>query len=181
MPLMRANRSLEALTGTVVIAAGALLLAFVYSGTGKKQEPGYDVRATFKRTDGLFYGAQVRLSGMVVGKVTGYKLDDAYRAVVTLHLKPGVELPKDSAALIHSDGLLGSKYVELQPGGDEDVIKPGGAITYTQDSVDLVDLLDKIVAVAEARRADFAKSLTPAVKPDISATPAPSMLQGRSP
>lgn len=183
MPLMRSNRGLEAATGAVVVAAGALLLAFVYSGTGKKQDPGYDVRATFKRTDGLFYGAQVRLSGMVVGKVTGYKLDDAYRAVVTLHMKPGVELPKDSAALIHSDGLLGAKYIELQPGGDEDVIKPNGAITYTQDSVDLVDLLDKIVAVAEARRAEFAKSQAPAATLDAppTTTPVPSMLQGRSP
>lgn len=185
MPLMRVGRGLEAGTGVAVIAAGALLLGYVYSGTGKKVDPGYDVRATFKKTDGLVYGAQVRLSGMVVGKVTGYKLDDSYRAVVTLHLQPGVELPKDTSALIHTDGLLGSKYVELQPGGDEDLIKPNGAVLYTQDSVDLVELLDKIVSMAKARRVEFQKSLAPPPaegesEPEPQASQ-PSMLQGRSP
>jgi phospholipid/cholesterol/gamma-HCH transport system substrate-binding protein len=181
MPLMRSNRSLEAWTGAMVMAAGAFLLATVYSGSGKKVEPGYDVRATFKKTDGLMYGAQVRLSGMVVGKVAGYKLDDSYRAIVTLHIKPGVELPKDTSALIHTDGLLGAKYIELQPGGDEDVIKPNGAVVYTQDSVDLVDLLEKIVAMAKARRAEFAKSLEPKTEAAPAPTSAPSILQGRSP
>ncbi|CAA6603902.1 ABC-type transport system involved in resistance to organic solvents, periplasmic component [Rhodospirillaceae bacterium LM-1] len=170
----------------MVIAAGALLLAYVYSGTGKKEEPGYDVRATFKRTDGLSYGAQVRLSGIVVGKVAGYKLDDSYRAIVTLRLKPGVELPKDSSALIHTDGLLGAKYIELQPGGDAENLKAGNAITYTQDSVDLVDLLEKIVGMAKARRAEFAKSLAPPAAPEPEVLPSlpstgPTLLQGRSP
>lgn len=186
MPLLRVGQKIEATTGVLVVAAGAFLLATVYSGSGKKVEAGYDVRATFKKTDGLAYGAQVRLSGMVVGKVSGYKLDDAYRAIVTLHLQPGVELPKDSSALIHSDGLLGAKYVELQPGGDEDNIKPNGAIVYTQDSVDLVELLDKIVTMAKARRAEFQKSLAPpqpapANEPALVHPGQPTTLQGRSP
>jgi phospholipid/cholesterol/gamma-HCH transport system substrate-binding protein len=174
---MRSNRSMEAWTGAVVLAAGAFLLAHVYSGSGKKVDPGYDVRATFKKTDGLVYGAQVRMSGLVIGKVSGYRLDDTYRAIVTMHIKPGFELPKDSSALIHSDGLLGAKYIEIQPGGDEENVKANGALIYTQDSVDLVELLEKIVAMAKARRAEFAKSLE--AKPEEAS--GATTLQGRSP
>ncbi|TAN49839.1 MAG: outer membrane lipid asymmetry maintenance protein MlaD [Rhodospirillales bacterium] len=181
MPLMRTNRSLEAWTGAAVLLAGVFLLGHVYSGTGKKDVPGYDLRATFKRTDGLGYGAEVRMSGLVVGHVTGYRLDESYRAVVTLHLNPDIALPLDTAALIHTDGLLGAKYVELQPGGDDANIKPNGAVVYTQDSVDLVDLLEKIVAMAKARRAEFAKSLAAPTVPAAPAADTSSLLQGRSP
>ncbi len=187
MPLMRSNRSIEAWTGAAVILTGALLLGYVNSGTGKKEAPGYDLRATFKRTNGLGYGAEVRMSGMVIGRVTGYRLDESYRSVVTLRLNPDIALPKDTAALIHTDGLLGAKYIELQPGGDDANIKPGGSLVYTQDSLDLVDLLEKIVAMAKARRAEFAKSLAPAPPPpssessDPPSTPAPTLLLGRSP
>jgi phospholipid/cholesterol/gamma-HCH transport system substrate-binding protein len=59
----------------------------------------------------------------------------------------------DTAALIHTDGLLGSKYIELQPGGEDKLVKPGGAVIYTQDAVDIIDLLEKIVDQAKSKRA----------------------------
>lgn len=150
---MIAVRTKEALTGTLVLLAGLLFIAQAYMGSSRKTEPGYDVSVTFQRTDGLFEGAAVRLSGMVVGRVTAFRLDDSFRAITTLRLRPDVKLPADTAALIHSDGLLGAKYIELQPGGDEKIIRPGGTIVYAQDSVDLVDLLEKIVNQAKAKRA----------------------------
>ncbi|MCC7166888.1 MAG: outer membrane lipid asymmetry maintenance protein MlaD [Rhodospirillales bacterium] len=150
---MIAVRTKEALTGTLVFLAGLLFIAQAYMGSSRKTEPGYDVSVTFQRTDGLFEGAAVRLSGMVVGRVTAFRLDESFRAITTLRLRPDVKLPADTAALIHSDGLLGAKYIELQPGGDEKIIRPGGTIVYAQDSVDLVDLLEKIVNQAKAKRA----------------------------
>ncbi|MCC7168294.1 MAG: MCE family protein [Rhodospirillales bacterium] len=159
---MIASRAKEAITGSIVFLVGVLFIAQAYLGSSRKTEPGYDVTVTFARTDGLFEGAAVRLSGMVVGRVTGFRLDDSFRAITRLRIRPEVKLPADTAALIHSDGLLGAKYIELQPGGEEKMIRAGGAIAYVQDSVDLIDLLEKIVAQAKAKREAPAPSESPA-------------------
>ena len=51
----------------------------------------------------------------------------------------------DTAAKITSDGLLGSNYVALEPGGDEKMIADGGEITATQDPVNIVDLVGRFI------------------------------------
>ena len=82
------------------------------------------------------------------GSLTGLDLPDGLDAVITvqnyhdLHLKP---FPVDTAAKITSDGLLGSNYVALEPGGDEKMIADGGQITATQDPVNIVDLVGRFI------------------------------------
>ena len=38
-------------------------------------------------------------------------------------------MPADSAAMIQTDGLLGGKFVELEPGGALDILEPGQSST----------------------------------------------------
>ena len=64
---------------------------------------------------------------------------------MTMRINNGVEIPTDTAAAIISEGLLGGKYLDLRPGGDETNIKPGGEITYTQESILVEELLQKII------------------------------------
>ncbi len=149
---MAASRNTETFTGAMVILTGVLAFTYLYTGTGKKEVEGYDVYATFNSTDGLRDGAAVRLSGVKVGTVAGYVLDERFRAKVTLRLVKETRLPSDSAALIHTDGLLGEKYIELQPGGEDKLLAPGGTLSFTQDSIIIVDLMEKIVEQAKARR-----------------------------
>lgn len=152
------TRSRETLIGAVVVAAFVALLAVNALGNRSESSDGYDLRAAFQRTDGLAVGADVRLAGIVVGRVAEQRLDDDFRAHVTLRLLPGTELPRDSAAIIETDGLLGGKYIEIQPGGDMDVLRPGERIEFTQDSVVIEDILARIVAQANARRAAAAQA-----------------------
>ena len=60
-------------------------------------------------------------------------------------MRNDVKLPKDSAAIITSESLLGGKYLSLQPGGDETMLQPGQTITITQSSVSLEELLGKFI------------------------------------
>ncbi|MFA7431846.1 MAG: outer membrane lipid asymmetry maintenance protein MlaD [Rhodospirillaceae bacterium] len=144
----------ETLIGAGVLGALALALALNAAGTGRESasSDSYDLRAVFQRTDGLIVGAQVRLAGLPVGRVVEQTLDDRYRAHVSLRINGQYLLPEDSSAIIETDGLLGGKYIELQPGADEDMLPPGGVIEYTQDSVVIEDILARIVAQAKARR-----------------------------
>ncbi|HIJ38947.1 MAG TPA: MCE family protein [Rhodospirillaceae bacterium] len=151
MALAGADR--EAFIGGAVLALGAIILAAAYGVTGRSAVPGYDVHARFNKAEGISMGADVRLSGVSVGRVTGMELDNKYHVMMTVRLAPSVALPTDSAALIQTDGLLGAKYVALQPGADETNLRPGEEIGTTQDSMDMQDLLGMIIAEAKAKRA----------------------------
>ncbi|MBW7850848.1 MAG: outer membrane lipid asymmetry maintenance protein MlaD [Rhodospirillales bacterium] len=137
--------------GAAVVLVVAAAIFYVFFGEGRNQLPGYDLTAEFRRIDGLTVGGEVRMAGVVVGQVAAADLSAGYRPLVRLRIQPGIEIPADSAALIHTDGLLGAKYVELQPGGDLDNLKPGDRFAYTQDAVVLQDLLETIVAEVKMR------------------------------
>ncbi|MGE5503948.1 MAG: outer membrane lipid asymmetry maintenance protein MlaD [Actinomycetota bacterium] len=140
--------------GAIVVLVGAALFAMAYSVGGKSQPKGdgYTLTARFHKADGITVGSAVRLSGVPVGRVIDLELDDTYRAVTTLQLARNVALTDDTAAAIQTDGLLGAKYIELKPGGDEAVLKPGSEIRYTQDAVVVEDLLQMIIQQGRAKR-----------------------------
>lgn len=112
----------------------------------------YDVNARFNRTDGLLVGDWVRMAGMNIGKVIDAKLDEHYKAILTLEVKDGIKIPDDSSASIVSSGLMGPKYIEIEPGGSEDYIPQNGEFSYTQDAMVIDELLDRIVSMGKANR-----------------------------
>ncbi len=139
------NSIVETLIGAVVIVVAVFFLFFAYSSSGAGPvSGGYDVTARFNRVDGVNVGTDVRLSGIKVGTVSKLSLDPkSYNAVLTIDLENSIKLPDDSSVRITSDGLLGSQYLSIEPGGSMDMIKPGGQIEYTQGSVDLIGLVSK--------------------------------------
>lgn len=139
------------------VAFGIILISGLFLSVRKNishVEDGkyYQIQARFNRTDGLLVGDLVRLAGMNVGKVVDAKLDDDFKAVLTLEIKDSVVLPDDSSASIVSSGLMGSKYIEIEPGGSEDMLSPGGEFAYTQDAMVVEELLDRIVGIGKANR-----------------------------
>ena len=141
-------------TGICAIIAFAVLLFFMaFSGNDYKHidENFYHVNATFGRTDGLLVGDKVRMSGVDIGRVVGATLDDNYNAVLKLEIKAGLNIPDDSSASIVSSGLMGNKYIEIEPGGSEDFIPDNGEFSYTQDAMVLEELLDRIVSIGKSK------------------------------
>lgn len=112
----------------------------------------YALNARFGRTDGLLIGDKVRLAGITVGRVVDAKLDDHFNAIMTLEVKDGIHIPDDSSASIVSSGIMGNKYIEIEPGGSEDFLQPGGEFSYTQDAMVIEELLDRIVSIGKSKR-----------------------------
>ena len=79
------------------------------------REAGRRVDAVFDSVEGLDDKAAVRVAGVRVGRVDGIALDGR-RARVTLLLDSGVPLAEGAQATIASLGLLGDKFVQLDPG-----------------------------------------------------------------
>jgi phospholipid/cholesterol/gamma-HCH transport system substrate-binding protein len=81
-----------------------------------------------------------------VGSVNQEHIDpQSFQAVVALTVRDDIKLPKDTAAIVTSESLLGGKYLSLQPGGDTTMLQPGQSITITQSSVSLEELLGKFI------------------------------------
>ncbi|MEQ8390170.1 MAG: outer membrane lipid asymmetry maintenance protein MlaD [Thalassospira sp.] len=140
------NRLIETLAGAAVIAVAVVFAGYSYSRAGLDTVEGYELKASFNRIDGLVVGNDVRISGVKVGSVTAQDLDpNTYMAVVKMSVRSDLTLPLDSSAKIASDGLLGGKFVALEPGGDIDMIEEGGEIEYTQGSVNLEDLIGQVI------------------------------------
>ena len=136
----------ETVMGAVVLLVALAFVALAYTVGDLRSVEGYPLIAKFDRVDGLVVGSDVRMSGIKVGTVVKQELDPkTYLAVVTINVKPEVKLPRDSSAQIASDGLLGDKYLSVQAGAEEDMLKPGHEIEHTQGSVDIVSLVGRMI------------------------------------
>jgi phospholipid/cholesterol/gamma-HCH transport system substrate-binding protein len=142
---MRGN-VIETVLGAVVIVVAAFFLVFAYTSANLRTVKGYALEARFASAAGLNTGADVRISGIKVGTVTEQHLDpQSFQAVVRLQLQNDVKLPLDSTAAIATEGLLGATYLQLQPGGDSEMLKPGATIEYTQSAISLQDLIGRFM------------------------------------
>jgi phospholipid/cholesterol/gamma-HCH transport system substrate-binding protein len=137
---------LETLMGAVVLIVAGAFLVFAYNASEIRVEDGYTVSAKFNNATGISLGSDVRIGGIKVGVVSAMKLDPkTYDAVLSMQINNTTPLPKDSSAAIVSSGLLGEKYVQLSPGGDDAMLKDGDKIEFTQSTVNLEEMIGKFM------------------------------------
>jgi len=137
---------IETVLGAMVLLVAAVFLIFAYTSSDIKPVQGYMVTARFNSIDGLTVGSDVRIGGVKVGSVVGQDLDqETYQAVVNFTVRPDVRLPDDTQVSITSSGLLGGKYLKLDPGSDENLIGQGDELGNTRDVISLEELLGKVI------------------------------------
>jgi len=141
-----ANNAIETVMGAVVLAVAGGFLAFAYNNGSVKAIEGYAVTASFTNVSGISPGSAVRIGGIKVGVVETLTLDPkSYNAIATMRVGNHVVLPKDSSAAVQSTGLLGDKFIGIEPGGDDQNLSDGGKIAYTQPSVSIEEMIGKFV------------------------------------
>ncbi|MDP6603732.1 MAG: MlaD family protein [Rhodospirillales bacterium] len=139
----------ESVLGAVVLLVAGMFVYFAYSTAEIKAVEGYEVTAAFFKVGGLKKGSDVRISGIKVGTVVDLSLDaETYDALATLSIMPTIKLPADTVAAIASDGILGGKYVRLEPGRDEMPLESGEIISRTKDFRSLEDQVGEIIFLA---------------------------------
>ena len=141
-----ASSTVEAVIGAAVIAVAGGFFYYAAQTADVNVGGTYALTANFRRADGLTTGGDVRISGVKVGTVRSMDLDtNTFEARVVLTLRNDIQVPDDSAATIQSDGLLGGSHVSIQPGGSDFMLEPGAAFTYTQGSVNIMDLVNRAI------------------------------------
>ncbi len=145
---MKKNTNIYFLVGLFVCIGflGLLILAFRVGGLAFTSQRSYEIHAIFSDVSGLTTRADVSIAGVNVGRVLDIDLeDDAQRAKVIMAINENIQLPIDTSASIRTSGLLGSKYVGLYVGADEEILAPGDTIFDTQSSLQLEDLIGKFL------------------------------------
>jgi phospholipid/cholesterol/gamma-HCH transport system substrate-binding protein len=150
------SNKVETLVGAAVVALalGFFFYASKTAGVGGAVSGGYTVIAEFDNAEGINVGTDVRLAGIKIGTVTGQSLNaENYMARVEMTLDPKVSLSDDTAAKVSSEGLLGGKFIAMEPGGSETKLANGSMMTLTQGAVDIWSLISSAM---------FDKAKTPA-------------------
>jgi phospholipid/cholesterol/gamma-HCH transport system substrate-binding protein len=112
-----------AIIAALALALNVSKLPFISSG--------HTVYADFKDAAGLQKGNNVRVAGVLVGKVTSVKLDgDVVK--VGMNVNGGTHVDDGSAADIKIETLLGQVYVALTPSGTSKL--PGNTIQAADTS-----------------------------------------------
>lgn len=140
---------IETIMGAVVLLVAGFFLVFAYNHSSMKEIKGYEITAQFTSVGGVEDGSDVRINGIKVGTVAGHALDpQTFNAVVRLSISPDIKLPKDTVASVASEGLLGGKYIKLDPGRSQELIAVGGAIGKTKEFKSIEEMVGELIFLA---------------------------------
>ena len=119
----------------------------------------YTLTASFTSVTGLRVGSPVQILGIEVGRVERLTMDqESQKAVVVMSIHKGIKIYDDAIASIKTEGLIGDKYLSIDPGGAGSLLAAGGAITETQPAVDIADLIGKYAFGEVKKKSDSNES-----------------------
>lgn len=147
-----------------------VVLALVAAGCGLPGRVGGPVELTaiFDDTSDLVVHHSVQVADVRVGSIKRIELTDDFRALVTMDIKEGLDLPADSVAVLRQTSLLGEKFVEIRPRLDDDecegtnsegVLTDGDRITCTIEAPELETVTEQAVEILSVVAANRVEDL----------------------
>lgn len=147
---MRANYKVEISSGIFLLLGIAALVWLATTATNYGRDIGkdtYSVTARFQNIGDLSNRAPVKIGGVTVGVVESISLDPvSFEAVVVMGIASRFdEIPSDTGASILTAGVLGNRYIGLEPGGAPDMLQDGDELFLTQSAFVLEQLVGKFI------------------------------------
>ncbi|MCG6916543.1 MAG: outer membrane lipid asymmetry maintenance protein MlaD [Deltaproteobacteria bacterium] len=139
--------AMETIVGIFVVI-GLLCIGYMtvkLGNLGLFGDDSYPIIARFSSVQGLREGSAVQMLGIEVGRVAKLTMDQEKQlAEVEFSIKKGIKIYDDAIASIKTEGLIGDRYVSIDPGGGSDqLLQPGGIITETESPTDIQELISK--------------------------------------
>ena len=132
----------------IFVVIGLLCIGYMtvkLGNIGLFGDDSYPIIARFTSVSGLRDGSAVQMLGIEIGRVEKLTMDQEKQvAVVEFRIKKGIKIYDDAIASIKTEGLIGDRYVSIDPGGGSDeLLKPGGVIIETESPTDIQELISK--------------------------------------
>jgi phospholipid/cholesterol/gamma-HCH transport system substrate-binding protein len=138
--------SIETIVGIFVVI-GLICVAYMTIKLGKVSLLGdnyYSLYANFSSVSGLRVGNPIEIDGIEVGRVENLIFDqEKQTAVAVLKIRKDIKVYDDAGASIKTAGLIGDKFINIEPGGGGQILKPGGRISETNAPIDIEELISK--------------------------------------
>ena len=153
---MNKRRHIELSVGIFMLVGLLALFFIVMKVSGITQivsNNGYPVVAYFTDIGGLKVRAPVTIAGVKIGEVARIELQPSQlNAKVTMLLNRSKPIPyEDVSARILTEGLLGSNYISIVPGFDDEensdhpYLRSGDIISKTQEAIILENLIGQLL------------------------------------
>ena len=140
--------STEAKVGLFFIISVAVLVYVWFNVLDFGKKEGFILKASFKSVEGLVKGAQVQIAGIRVGEVKNIIFDpQSGKAVALLEINDAYRntIPEDSKVTLKTKGLLGDRYVVIEPGKPNvRKLKPGEEIARVEEPYDTEKLVENV-------------------------------------
>jgi phospholipid/cholesterol/gamma-HCH transport system substrate-binding protein len=114
---------------------------------------GFILKTRLKSAEGLVQGAQVQIAGIKVGSVKDVLFDpETGKAVVNLDINDAYKntIPADSRVALRTKGLLGDKYVVIEPGKPNvRKLKPGEELTMIYEATEPEKVFESLGVISQ--------------------------------
>ena len=145
--------SKEARTGILISISLLILFTGYYFLKGADLfSNNYTYYCYYESVGGLLDAANVEVSGLHVGQVTGMELDGAKGVKVSMLVKKDIKIPKGTKAVIAADGFLGNKMIRLDLGTETAAYGNGEVIPSAEEHSLVDNMSDQISPLMKSLR-----------------------------
>ena len=131
----------------IFVVIGILCLGYITIKLGNLSlinSDTFSLYTKFTSVSGLRTGNSVEMFGIEIGRVGKLSMNqDEQVAVVELKIKKDVEIYGDAIASVRTSGLIGDRYVQIDPGGGDEKLNHGDSIIETEAPIDLQGIISK--------------------------------------
>ena len=144
---MNKKISLEFIIGLVILIFTLISffyfsLKIEYFNTANKMS----LNSIFFDIGDLTVGADVKTKGVKIGEVSEISLDgDSYMAIVKSSLNYDLKIPLDSEFKIANNGFIGSPYIEVTMGINEQYYQNNDLTENNVDAVSLEEIINSFI------------------------------------
>lgn len=152
MPDLTLRRQ-HVLTGALSLLILFALTTVAVKGAFGAFDGGYELVGSFDAAgQGLLAGSDVKVRGVNIGKVRSIELNDG-KALVKLRINDAARVPVEASAVIRPKTLFGEKFVDIDPGSNEEdgpFLAPGDEIVKTLGGFELEAVLTDVYPLLRA-------------------------------
>ncbi len=129
----------------VVVLLGVVVLTYMTFKVGGLNlgSKGYRLFVIFSNVSGLDARAPVQVSGVEIGQVESVSLVEG-GARITLLIRPEIKIKSGGFATIRSSGLLGDRFVAIEPGTKQAFLKEGDTLSASLEGANIDQLSGQV-------------------------------------
>ena len=131
----------------IFVVIGLLCLGYITVKLGNLSlinSDTYSLNTKFTSVSGLRTGNSVEMFGIKIGRIGKLSMDQKEQvAVVELVIDNEFEIYGDAIASVKTSGLIGDRYVQIDPGGADEKLGHGDSIIETEAPIDLQEIIGK--------------------------------------